>query len=390
MMRFSHIPRPSGHAAHSTALRWAPCASALLMASTLLWLTGCAVSPQARQSLTAYVSASEQVQLTAGNLLTDYANRSRARAASQQPVAVKPAEEYPHKFDPAAVSARPELTANQRAIAETRQALVVIHDYDALLVALAEGRSEADVQRQTGSFGTALKTLAQIGGAVIPGIDGALALAGKLIKLADAAANREELLQLVAESRGPLRQILHGLEAETKGMYDMAVGETNQKLLEMRLPIQAAAFPLASLCGLHAPPVEAAVATKLAALQVQAAEVAKQTRTTAAVKVPFPFAPGRTPADAAVATQAEIFVQAMRIHAQRYAEHVAAQNAYYEVLVKYVAALQAMQAGFDTLAANLTAPVDMRSEMTRLLGVGFELRDAVATYRNPTPAPAAR
>lgn len=388
MMKFSPAPRPSGRAAPSTVLPWARRACAVLMAGTLLWLSGCAVSPQARQSLTAYISASEQVQQTAGDLLTDYANRSLARAASQQPVATKPAEEYPHKFDPAAVSAKPVVTANERAIAETRQALVVIHDYDALLVALAEGRSEAEVRQQTGAFGSALKTLAQIGGAVIPGIDAALGLAGKFIKLANEAANREELLRLVADGRGPLRQILQGLQAETKGMYDMAVGETNQKLPEIRQAIQAAASPLDKLCGLYAPPFEATVVTKMATLQGQAAELAKQTRTTAAVKVPFPFVPGRAPADATVATQAEVFVQAMRIHAQRYAEQVGAQKAYYEVLVKYVAALQAMQAGFDTLAENLTAPVDLRSEIARLLGVGFELREAVATYRNPTPAPA--
>lgn len=388
MMRFSPASSSSGRAAPSTALPWVRCASAVLMTGILLWLPGCAVSPQVRQSLTAYVSASEQVQQTAGNLLADYAKRSLARSASPQPVASKPAEEYPHKFDPTAVSAKPELNANERAIAETRLALAVIHDYDALLVALAEGRSEAEVQLQTGAFGGALKALAQIGGAVIPGIDAALGLAGKFIKLANVAANREELLRLVAESREPLRQILQGLEAETKGMYDTALGETNNKLLEIRLAIQAAASPLAKLCGLHAPPQEAAIVTKLATLEVQAAEVAKQTRTTAAVKIPFPFVAGRLPADAAAATQAEVFVQAMRIHAQRYAEQVAAQNAYYEVLVKYVAALDAMQAGFDTLAANLMAPVDMRSEIARLLSVGFELRDAVATYRNPTPATA--
>ena len=388
MIKFSPVSSPLDRAVPSTALPWLRYARAVLMAGTLLWLSGCAVSPQARQSLTAYVSASEQVQQTAGDLLTDYANRSLARAASQQPVVTKPAGEYPHKFDPVAVSAEPVLTANERAIAETRQALVVIHDYDALLVALAEGRSEAEVRQQTGAFGSALKELAKIGGAVIPGIDAALGLAGKFIKWANEAANREELLRLVAEGRGPLRKILQGMEAQTEGMYDNAVGETNKKLPEIRLAIQAAASPLAKLCGLYAPPLEAAVMTKMASLQVQAAEVAKQTRTTAAVKIPFPFVPGRAPADATVATQAEVFVQAMSIHAHRYAEQVAAQNAYYEVLVKYVAALQAMQAGFNTLAANLTAPVDLRTETARLLGVGFELRNAVATFRNQTPAPA--
>ena len=288
MIKFSPASRPSGRAAPSTALPWVRCASAVLMAGTLLWLSGCAVSPQARQSLTAYVIASEQVQQTAGDLLTDYANRSLARAASQQPVATKPAEEYPHRFDPAAVSAKPVLTSNERAIAETRQALVVIHYYDALLVALAEGRSDAEVRQQTGAFGSALKTLAKIGGAVIPGIDAALGLAEKFIKLANEDANRKELLRLVEEGRGPLRQILQAMEAETKAMYSMAVGETDNRLPEIRLAIQAAASPLAKLCGLYAPPFDPAVVTKMATLEVQAAEVAKQTRTTAAVKIPFP------------------------------------------------------------------------------------------------------
>ncbi|CAN5118650.1 hypothetical protein BH11PSE10_BH11PSE10_09210 [soil metagenome] len=350
---------------------------------------GCAVTPQVRQSLNDYVSASEQVRQTAGDLVTDYENFSKAHLARKQPAAAAagPSAEYPGVFDPAAVFIKPALTDSEKAIAETRQALLVVHDYSALLVALVEGRSEAEVRQQTESLGGTLRELASIGGLVIPGVTQFAGLASKFIKLAQDAANRELLLVAVDEGREPMRLILQGLKDQTPGIYGVSLDETRSKQRALREAIQALAISLAKLCSLNGPPVEAAVATTMAEMQVQAGEVAGQTRTAPAFKIPFPFVAGKAPADSAVAAQAEVFVQGMRVHAQRYGELVAAQNAYYGVLSKYIRTLDATQASFKALVTSLTAPVDPRAEIRRLLGAGFELRDAFAAYRNPTLAP---
>ena len=345
---------------------------------------GCAVTQQTRQSLASYVQASDQIQLTANELLTDYSNRSKAQLDRKRlsAVPVQAAQEYPDKFYPQG-DPKLVLTAEEKSVAQTRQALAVIREYNDMLVALAEGRSDREVREQTEAFGGALQSLVSIVGATIPGLAAFTQIGPTIIKLAQDAANREQLIQAVSQGRGPVDSILKHLELQTEPFYDLAVQGTQQAQIAAREAIQRAAAALAALSALHSPPLDPTIATKMAGLQAQVGDVARQSRTENAVKIPFPFVAGKPAADAEFYAQAEIIVQAMRTSAQKYAELVAAQNAYYDVMSKYVAALRQTRKGFDLLAASLTAPVDLRAEFNRLLKVAFELRDAVAVYRNP-------
>jgi hypothetical protein len=128
---------------------------------------------------------------------------------------------------------------------------------------------------------------------------------------------------------------------------------------------------------------------KVSALQMQLGEIGAKTRMLPTMPLPLPFSGGKPVYDAATDAQAQIFVQSMRTNAQRYAELVAKQNAYHELLLKYVAALRQTRSSLDRVAESLSRPIDLRAEVGRLLKVAFDLRDAMAAYRNPAPAPAA-
>lgn len=384
----ARVERPKPRASAPTAASHSRRTSITLLACLCLFITGCAVNQQTRQSLTKYVRASDQIRLTADELLTDYTNRSNAQADRARPKPLLPAPQYPDKFYPAGEPTTIP-TAAEWALAETRQALAVIHEYNDLLVALAEGRSEQEVREQTAAFGGALQSLLSIANTTIPGLSFFTEVGGKIIKLAQDAANREQLAKAVVQGREPVATILKHLELQTDAMYDLSVEGTKQKQIAARVAILGAAEPLAALSMLHAPPIDGVIASKMASLQAQAGEVAKSTRTENAVRIPFPFSAGKPVADEAVYTEANIFVQSMRTSAQKYAELVAAQNAYYDVMGKYVAALRETRKSFDVLAESLTAHVDLRTAFSRMLMVAFELRDAVALYRNPPASPVA-
>lgn len=357
--------------------------SMALLGSLCLLGAGCSVAPQSRESLSIYVKASDQVQQAAGELIDDYESRSKAQDARKRANANpgQPAPEYPDTFYPPG-SAEVVLTDQAKALAETRQALEVIHAYSDVLLSLADGRSDQEVRAQTAAFGAALQGLLAIAGKTITGLSLFTEAGSKIIKLAQDAANRKQLVEAVNKGREPVGIILGQLERQTKSMYDLSVVGTKQTQFAARTEIAKAAAALAAQSARHGPPRDVAVAARMAALQAEAGDIAGTTQTNAAVKIPFPFVAGKPAAGAAAVAEVEIFVQAMRTSAQKYAELVAAQNAYYAAMGKYVAALRQSRKSFDQLAASLAAPADLRVEFSRLLNTAFELRDAVTTYRS--------
>lgn len=356
-------------------------AAVMMVGAFCLLATGCAVSPQAKQSLSKYVQASDQVLQTAVDLVNDYESRVRAGAASAESSASAPVPAFPGRFVLKLVVGDRVLTEDELAIASTREALEVLREYNALLVALAEGRSEAELQQQAGAVGGALQQLASIGGFVIPGVASASQLLGKAAKLWQDAKNREQMVKLVADGKDTVTKIFLGMREQVPAFYSASVAETEGKQNVLLESIGRVVFHLDDLVKQHSAPVHPAVAVQMAELELQVAEVARKTRTRS--KTPFSYVAGKSLVDADVAAQAGVLVQSMRVHAQRKVELVAAQNAFYDALVKYVIALTAMETAFDKLSVSLNAPLDLRAEVRHLIGVGSGLRDAVTAFRRP-------
>lgn len=351
-------------------------------------LAGCAVTPETRQSLAGYVQAMDQVEASATTLLAGFSTELEAQEASARAggaAAPAAAPEYPASFVPPGDPAAP-LTEPAKAVARTRLALEVVREYNRALVALAEGQSDAEVRAHVVEFGGALGNLAALVGTAIPGLGAVTALGPQIVKLAQDAANREQLIRTVEAGRQPVAEILLDLEAQTQAMYRLSVVATRQAQTAVQNDMRRTAATLKALIARHGAPVDAEAGRKAALLQAALAEIGQRTQTLAALPVPFAYGSGRPPFDAAAAAEAEVFVQALRASAQQYAALVARQNAYYELLGKYVALLRQTQAALDLVAASLARPVDLGVTVDRLFKTVFALRDGLAAYRHPAPA----
>jgi hypothetical protein len=354
--------------------------------------SGCAVTEETKRSLAGYVQAMDQVEQAANEFLTDFSDGLKVQAKLQRvasPDKSPDRPEYPTEFVVPGDPSIPQ-TETEKALASTRQALVVIRQYNDALVALAEGQPESEIRARTEEFGGALQTLVSMAEASIPGIGAFTLLGPKIIKLAQDAANREQLEQAVNEGREPVGVILAALEAQTTPMYALSVVGTVQGQTDLRNKIRRAAFPLKTLLSLHSPPTDPALAGEVASFQAELAEIGDRTGTRGAFAIPFPFASGKPVYNAAVHAETKVFIQAIRSSDQKYAELVAKQNAYYNLMNKYVATLRQTRRSLDLVAASLAKPVDLRSEVDRLLKVAFELRDAMSEFRNPSVATVAQ
>lgn len=360
-------------------------ASGVALAAMLL-LAGCAVTPESRQSLAGYVQAMDQVEASANTLLTGFSRDLEAQqGAGRGAGAPADAPEYPPVFSP---QGAPDaaLSAPGQAIAQTRLALVVVREYNRALVALAQGQSDAEVRAHVVEFGGALGSLASLIGTAVPGLGAVTALAPQIVKLAQDAANREQLVRAVEAGRKPVAEILLDLEAQTAAMYRVSVVATRQAQTAVQNDIRRTAATLEKLVARHGPPADAEVARRAALLQAALTDIGLRTQTLPAMPVPWAFGSGRPAFDAGAEAEAAVFVQALRASAQQYAALVARQNAYYELLGRYVALLRQTQAALDLVAASLARPVDLGSTVDRLFATVFELRDSLAAYRHPAPA----
>lgn len=367
---------------------WYRVLSVTWVLGALLVAGGCAVTQETRQSLSGYVQAMAEVERSAGVFVSDFANAAKVqdelRRVAGTVIATRP-EEYPTVFNlPVSVSAVPQ-TPEEKAVAATRQALAIVHQYNDALVALAEGHAEQDVKQRTMALGDALISLVPLADA-LPGLSGITGIGGKIIALAQNAANKQQLKEAVAHGREPVNTILSVLEQQTPGLYRLSVAVTRQAQDTPKNHIRRASEALKTLLAQRGPPTDVNVATKWATAQGQLAEIGTRTRTAAAMPSTQPFTNGRPSYDEAAHAETEVFVQSMEMHAQRYSDLVAKQRAYYELMVAYVATLREARQGLDLVAESLYRPVDLRAEVARLLNVAFELRDAVSAYRHP-PTP---
>jgi hypothetical protein len=368
----------------STAARSLRPGMTLLASALLLLVAGCAISTESRQALAGYVEAMSQVEQSANVFLSDFSNAQKVQEELQRVAggSLRPVPpEYPAELMLAGIAGVPQTEADRHVWA-TRQALAVVRAYNEALVALAEGRSETEIRQSATELGGQLQTLATLAGATLPGLGLAAAIGPALIKQAQDAANLQQLTQAVLAGREPVRAILDDLEKQTPAMYRLSVVGTSQGQTKLRDDLRRAAAVLKATAGIYGPPTEPELASKMAAIQAQVGDIGQKTRTLAAMPIPLPYANGRRAYDTAAHAQTQVLIQSMATTAEKYAELIAKQNAYHSVLEKYVVLLRQTQSSLDLLAQALSRPVDLRAAASRLLGVAFNLRDAMTAYRN--------
>lgn len=348
---------------------------ALLAAGALALLAGCAVTPQSREALATYGHAMEQVDRGASELLGDFARVLAPRPEAFQPGA---ASEFPDKFVPPEGF---EVTEETRTLRFSLHALQVVRAYNQQLLALAEGRPIEQVRAHTAGFAQSLQQLGTLFGAAVPGLNAVTAIAPGIVKLAQDALHREQLVQAARAGHEPVSQILEVLVAQTGPLYRDSRATTMGQQVAARVELQRAVQALRRSMAQRAAPTDPNVARNMVAMQGRVAELVQRMKADAVLADPLVFQAGQPAFDALAESQAGFLLKAMEASEQRYAELVARQNDYFRALQKYAETLGLARRSLDAFVRSLDAPVDLAAEGQRLLASALELRDTVTTFR---------
>lgn len=202
-----------------------------------LALIGCAAIPTAE--LRDYAAAFQESR-AAGYILLDKISpiiAKRQQGTKQAAACPKDRTGTPRCFNPKLVgpSGRPP---EPTVIIVRRAALDLVAVYNSVLVDLAEGKSEAEVQSRVGEvvdFASEMIGLIGVGGAGLPVLVGTLrgpllALIGRIEQQRAVLATR----QAVLEGRETVKAILSALAAETPTYYELYRAQRLQDIVPLR------------------------------------------------------------------------------------------------------------------------------------------------------------
>jgi len=332
----------------------------------------------------------DQVEQSADVFLADFSNGLKVQDELKRVAGISTAGRPP--LYPAAFvlppSASAPLNETDSALAATRQALRVVHEYNAGLVALAEGQSEQEIRQHATALGTALQPLAELAKLSIPGFSQLAGVGSTILKLAQDASNRQQLQEAIEKGRPAVAIILEELEKQAPEFYRLSVVTTSQAESTLKGEVRRTAETLGDMIRRRGPPTGSGMLNAATDVQVQLSEIGQRTGTRPAMPIPLPFTAGLPSYDAPADAEVKVFLKSMRSSADRYVELIAKQNAYYELMAKYVSALRQTRRSLDLVADSLNRPLNLGDEAKRLLKVAFDLRDAMTLYRNPPPASA--
>jgi hypothetical protein len=188
------------------------------------------------------------------------------------------------------------------------------------------------------------------------------------------------------EGQKPVIVILTALENQTPAIYKASVVIAQQGQAAPKKNIRRVGFALKPFLAKFSPPTDPAIHSEMAKFQAELVAIGSRTNTLAALPNPFPFKSGKPAYDKAAHTDMKIFMQVIRASDDQYTAIVAKQNAYYNLMEKYAALLRQTRRSLDILADSLDAPIDIQREAQGLFKVAFELRNAIAVFRNPSVA----
>lgn len=346
-------------------------------------VAGCAITQETKQSLIAYTTAMEQVQIATDQFLVDFASVEELRKQLERSLAGDEAlaEDYPATYTP-----RHRLKASVAGVEADIQArinaLSAVATYNDALVALVEGRSESEISARLTSFGTGIGSILQnFGIAASPRVGAVIPLASKLAKLVQDGLNREEFKEALKLGQPLVEAVLAQLERDTTQYYEASVTMTDRKRDEPKVEIRIAVASVNELTGRHSSPSETNLQNEVRQIQRRLLSIGTRTGTRTAMHDSLLFVNGKPPYNQQAHGQMQVLMQAVDAAAKKDAELVAKQNAYYDLMDAYVATLRQTKSSLANVQASLDRPVNIDAEARRLLGVALGLRDALNDYK---------
>jgi len=353
----------------------------LLVFSVLL--AGCSISGQTKQSLVAYTTAMEQVHIATDQFLVDFAavDKLKRKLESSLTSADVVVDSYPYSFDPATASSV-STGGVGRDIQARRDALIIVANYNNVLVALATGQTESEINALPSSFGSkAGLVLESLGGSAIPGLQAVIPLASQLTKLIQDGLNKNEFDRALELGQPLVEAILDQLEADTTQYYEASIVVTNNDRSGPKTDIRTAAFAIQDLTGEYAEPTDPNLQNELKRLNRELSSVGKSTNMSNILAAVFKFDDNKSAYDEDAHRQVLIQIQKIGDAANADAQLVARQNAYYDLMGAYAVSIRQTKASLIITRVNLNQPASIEAEAGRLLNVALNLRDSFFEYK---------
>ncbi|MBT6274540.1 MAG: hypothetical protein HOI95_10450 [Chromatiales bacterium] len=357
-------------------------------------LTGCGVTEATRQTLASYSAAMEEVDQAANTFLSDFEDRVKAQEELKRVEANKdnPPPAFPSTFEPPPTTVVKPTEEFDVALLSSKHGLQVIREYNHALVALAEGQSIGQVKTRLGRLGSSIKSMGAVLGVAVPAFTPFLGGGSTILKLVEDAQNRQQLIGALRQGRGSVDTILSTLEKQTPSVYQVSVVDTNRKRDALLFDSRHAGEVLANLMKSRSAPTDAALNQQTVALNEELrAALREMGLSDRVVNVrlpnPWPFTAGAPVYGAADNAKVKVFAGVIRTNRDDYKTLIARQNAYYDLLEKYVGSLRSTRSALTAAEESVHAPLDLRAKIAEVLGVASTLRTALAQFKNPA-APA--
>ena len=233
----------------------------VLICVLVLGTASCAEIPTAE--LTAYKQAFGSARQSAETVIADYRNALQEASAIAPRSAASP---FPEVFEPESFLSGDARDAN---VASRLRALEVLGQYNNVLVALAEGKSEEEVRGAVGAFSSSLSTLVATFGSSVPALSAITRIAQTIAGLVENARRREEFRRIVDEGAPVVRQIIDEVFIpDTRDFYEVRAALADQRTRLLGRLTGEAAKTASLIGGQHAdPPANSGLASSRASAQ---------------------------------------------------------------------------------------------------------------------------
>jgi hypothetical protein len=274
-----------------------------------------------------------------------------------------------------------------------RAAWRVIARYNEALADLAEGRSDEEAQSAVGSFGMAIGNFIQAAtGSAVPGLAQLVGLAQTVTGVIEQARRAKEFKKAVRTGAPLVIQILDALHADAGDQYTIRQALARDSFVEGMSALTTSIGELYQLTAAHAAPVEGVTANDAVDLDgdTYLTELTERLNTTslplANSLVEFPFTltwaeQGSAPFTRAVKNTTDLRFDDIEKRVTTLVALKQEVEGVRQTLNAYRGLLGATKATLIKLDQALDAPVDVSTEVERILDTVFLIKQGIEKYR---------
>lgn len=356
-----------------------------VIAGAAALLLAAACTPVPKVELTAYVDAFGKTEAAIEQALVDM---DAAEAVVKEIKARREAEKNDSGANtPTAgtiqttIDLRPAAAEPESQSAKRRRALEVVARFNATMVALAEGRSDAEVRASTEGLVGNLQALGSLANIAVPGSQVVIGSLSTAIAALEKARNRQQFMDAMRVAAPIIDQILVLFREDAEDVFEFLAEETRDNLILAAAGVFEVGRQMRDLTEIRKPPAGTQIQTHKSLGQ-------KLVDARATVRRPLtgePLPTGDSTADyvyddLTLNQLSRMATEALTI-ATRYRALEMEHTARIEAYQKYGALLAQTRRTLGSVLLAIDRPPEVRQQALELIGIAFETKRSWQKWR---------